>query len=190
MSARSRASWQTRGHLRPFRRTLRPVAGPLGASPLLPGLASELESALPGVLQFSMWVPVRGGCYWIAQGRSDLRLVGVDPSEDMIRRGRDHARTAGLEDRIEFETVPAESLPFAAGTFDLVLSTLSAHHWADPTAAINEQVRVLRPGGQLRIYDLRREGLEGLLRSWHRQWAAQCNTGGGWPESWDRESDA
>ena len=86
--------------------------------------------------------------------------------------------------------MPAESLPFAAGAFDLVLSTLSAHHWADPTAAINEQVRVLRPGGQLRIYDLRREGLEGLLRSWHRQWAAQCNTGGGWPESWDRESDA
>ena len=98
----------------------------------------------------------------LAQGRSDLRLVGVDPSEDMIRRGRDHARTAGLEDRIEFETVTAESLPFAAGTFDLVLSTLSAHHWADPTAAINEQVRVLRLGGQLRIYDLRREGLEGL----------------------------
>ena len=108
----------------------------------------------------------------------------------MIPRGPDHARTAGLEDRIEFETVPAESSPFAAGTFELVLSTLSAHHWADPTAAINEQVRVLRPGGQLRIYDLRREGLEGLLRSWHRQWVAQSNTAGGWPESWDHESDA
>ena len=98
----------------------------------------------------------------LAQGRSDLRLVGVDPSDDMIRRAREHARTAGLEDRIEFETVPAESLPFPAGTFDLVLSTLSAHHWADPATAINEQARVLGPGGQLWIYDLRREGLEGL----------------------------
>ena len=63
----------------------------------------------------------------------------------------------------KFETVPAESLPFSAGKFDLVLSTLSAHHWADPGAAINEQARVLRPGGQLpRIYDLRREGLDDL----------------------------
>ena len=58
--------------------------------------------------------------------------------------------------------MPAESLPFPAGTFDLALSTLSAHHWADPAAAIDEQARMLRPGGQLRIYDLRREGLEGL----------------------------
>jgi ubiquinone/menaquinone biosynthesis C-methylase UbiE len=98
----------------------------------------------------------------LAQSRSDLRLVGVDPSEDMIRRGRDHARTARLEDQIQFETVPAESLPFPADTFDAVLSTLSAHHWADRAAAINEQARVLRPGGQLRVYDLRRQGLDAL----------------------------
>jgi SAM-dependent methyltransferase len=133
------------------------IAASTGPSPLSSGLR------FPGVLQFSMWVPAPGGCYWNSRrARSDLRLVGVDPSDDMIRRAREHARTAGLEDRIEFETVPAESLPFPAGTFDLVLSTLSAHHWADPAAAINEQARVLRPGGQLRIYDLRREGLEGL----------------------------
>jgi ubiquinone/menaquinone biosynthesis C-methylase UbiE len=132
------------------RRFYRAVATELGSA--LSGGASVLDVGTgPGRLLLEL-----------AQGRSDLRLVGVDPSDDMIRRAREHARTAGLEDRIEFETVPAESLPFPAGTFDLVLSTLSAHHWADPAAAINEQARVLRPGGQLRIYDLRREGLEGL----------------------------
>jgi ubiquinone/menaquinone biosynthesis C-methylase UbiE len=98
----------------------------------------------------------------LALRRRDLRLIGVDPSEDMVRRGRRHARTAGLEDRIEFQTVPAESLPFGAGTFDVVLSTLSAHHWADPAAAISEQARVLRTGGQLRVYDRRSEGLDDL----------------------------
>jgi ubiquinone/menaquinone biosynthesis C-methylase UbiE len=133
-----------------LRRLYRVVAGELGSA--LPRDSSVLDVGTgPGRLLLEL-----------AEGRSDLRLVGVDPSEDMIRRGQDHARTAGLEDRIEFETVPAESLPFPAGTFDLVLSTLSAHHWADPAAAINEQARVLHPGGQLRVYDLRREGLDDL----------------------------
>src|SRR5829696_7029681 len=162
MSARSRASWQTRGHLRPSAALYDRLLARWVHRRFYRAVASELESALPGGASI-LDVGTGPGrlLLELAQGRSDLRLVGVDPSEDMIRRGRDHARTAGLEDRIEFETVPAESLPFAAGTFDLVLSTLSAHHWADPTAAINEQVRVLRLGGQLRIDDLRREGLEG-----------------------------
>jgi len=98
------------------RRFYRVVANELGSA--LPGGASVRDVGTgPGRLLLEL-----------AQGRSDLRLVGVDPSDDMIRRARDHARTAGLEDRID-ETVPAESLPFSAGTFDLVLSTLSAHHW-------------------------------------------------------------
>src|SRR5215210_697515 len=98
----------------------------------------------------------------LAQRRPDLRLVGVDPSEDMVRRGRNHARDTRLEDRIELQTAPAESLPFSASTFDVVLSTLSAHHWADGAAALKEQARVLRPGGQLRVYDLRKQGLDDL----------------------------
>jgi ubiquinone/menaquinone biosynthesis C-methylase UbiE len=133
-----------------LRRLYRVVAGELGAA--LPPGASVLDVGTgPGRLLLEL-----------AQDRSDLHLVGVDPSEDMIRRARVHARTAGLEDRIEFETVPAESLPFPADTFDAVLSTLSAHHWTDTAAAITEQARVLRPGGQQRVYDLRREGLDDL----------------------------
>jgi ubiquinone/menaquinone biosynthesis C-methylase UbiE len=133
-----------------LRRLYRAVARELGSA--LPPNASVLDVGTgPGRLLLEL-----------AQGRSDVRLVGVDPSEDMIRRGKDHARTAGLEDRIQLETVPAESLPFPAETFDVVLSTLSAHHWADPGAAIHEQTRVLRPGGQLRVYDLRSRGLDDL----------------------------
>ena len=52
----------------------------------------------------------------------------------------------------------AESLPFDDVSVDLVVSTLSAHHWDDPVAAFAEIRRVLRPGGVARIYDVRFAG--------------------------------
>ncbi len=47
------------------------------------------------------------------------------------------------------------SLPFADGSFDLVVSTLSMHHWADPAAGLAEIGRVLRPRATALIWDLR-----------------------------------
>jgi ubiquinone/menaquinone biosynthesis C-methylase UbiE len=52
---------------------------------------------------------------------------------------------------------------FPEGSFDLVVSTLSMHHWADPTAGLSEIGRVLRPGGRALVWDLR-PGLLPLLR--------------------------
>ena len=57
---------------------------------------------------------------------------------------------------------PAEDLSFPDASFDVVVSTLSAHHWADPAQAFAAQARVLRPGGQLRVYDLRSHSVERL----------------------------
>jgi SAM-dependent methyltransferase len=47
-----------------------------------------------------------------------------------------------------FDGVPRRS-------FDLVVSTLSMHHWADPTAGLTEIGRVLRPGGRALVWDFR-----------------------------------
>jgi len=45
------------------------------------------------------------------------------------------------------------SLPFDDGSFDLVVSTFSMHHWADPAAGLSEIGRVLRPEGRALIWD-------------------------------------
>jgi SAM-dependent methyltransferase len=47
----------------------------------------------------------------------------------------------------------AEALPFAAGSFDLVICRVAAHHFAAIQAFVHEVARVLHPGGWLLISD-------------------------------------
>jgi ubiquinone/menaquinone biosynthesis C-methylase UbiE len=94
--------------------------------------------------------------------RPDLQLIGVDPSEDMVALSRANALKAGMANRISVRAGYVEDLPFSPESFDMVVSTFSAHHWADPARGLAEQARVLRQGGQLRIYDLRSKNLHEL----------------------------
>jgi ubiquinone/menaquinone biosynthesis C-methylase UbiE len=47
------------------------------------------------------------------------------------------------------------ALPHDDASVDLVISIASAHHWADVDAGLRELRRVLRPGAQAMIYDVR-----------------------------------
>lgn len=85
----------------------------------------------------------------------DLRIDGIDLSPSMIAKARELARVAGLEDRVTFIVGDVADLPYPDQVFDLIVSTVSQHHWADVAAAFRELRRVLRPDGQIWIYDLR-----------------------------------
>jgi ubiquinone/menaquinone biosynthesis C-methylase UbiE len=87
----------------------------------------------------------------LAARRRDLRLTGVDLSTDMITTA-----TRNLEPfsaRAFARVGDVTSLPFPDHSFDLIVSSLSLHHWDDPEAAVPELARVLRPGGRVYIYD-------------------------------------
>jgi ubiquinone/menaquinone biosynthesis C-methylase UbiE len=103
----------------------------------------------------------------LASRRPDARFVGIDPSADMSSRAARHAHDAGISDRVATVVAAAEALPFPDQSFDVVVSTLSAHHWADQASAVAEQVRVLRPGGRLLVVDLRRSASVADLLSSH-----------------------
>jgi len=75
------------------------------------------------------------------------RLFGVDPAERMILEATSRNPAA------TFRVAPAEAIPFESESMDLVVSSLSFHHWADQTRGLREIRRVLRPVGMFVLAD-------------------------------------
>jgi ubiquinone/menaquinone biosynthesis C-methylase UbiE len=98
---------------------------------------------------------------WQAPG---LHVTGVDLSDEMLEMAERTVQQAGLGARAAFKKGDVGRLPFPDGSLDLVVSTLSLHHWGEPVAVFDEVARVLRPpdperglpGGAFVIFDLRR----------------------------------
>jgi ubiquinone/menaquinone biosynthesis C-methylase UbiE len=93
----------------------------------------------------------------LAKRSTDLRITGVDLSPEMLKQAESYAIESGVEDRVSFKVGNAQEIPFNDHSIDLVVSTLSLHHWKNPIAVMNEIARVLRPGGAYIIFDLRRD---------------------------------
>jgi ubiquinone/menaquinone biosynthesis C-methylase UbiE len=79
------------------------------------------------------------------------RVSGIDFAPAMLAEARHKATERGAT--IRFEEGDAEQLPFAHRSFDLVVSRHLLWTLPHPEAAIDEWIRVLRPGGRLVVVD-------------------------------------
>jgi arsenite methyltransferase len=105
----------------------------------------------------------RGAVLLLAAGRvPDGRAVGADiwlrrdQSGNSRAAAERNARLEGVSGQVELVHADARDLPFDPETFDVVVSNLAIHNIAGGDGrdrAVREAVRVLRPGGQLRIVD-------------------------------------
>ena len=93
----------------------------------------------------------------LARMAPGLHVTGVDLSDEMLTEAESLGRQSGLDGRILFRKGDAARIPFPDGSLDLVVSTLSLHHWSDPVAVLDEIARVLRPKGAVLVFDLRRD---------------------------------
>ena len=89
--------------------------------------------------------------------RHGLDVTGLDLDPAMIERARANAGCPGdgEDRRPSFLVGDVASMAFPDGSFDLVVSTLSMHHWADPTAGLAEIDRVLGRSGRALVWDFR-----------------------------------
>lgn len=87
-----------------------------------------------------------GGHVSYAAAATAGSVTAYDLSADMLAAVRREAAARGLAN-IETVQGPAERLPFADASFDVVLCRFTAHHWQDVRAGLREARRVLKSGG-------------------------------------------
>jgi demethylmenaquinone methyltransferase / 2-methoxy-6-polyprenyl-1,4-benzoquinol methylase len=103
-------------------------------TPAVPGLVLDVASGTAGVaIQLAT--------------RTSGRVVAVDLTEPMLRRGVANVADVGLSDRVAATVGQAERLPFGDATFDALTFTYLFRYVADPQATLEELARVVKPGG-------------------------------------------
>jgi 2-polyprenyl-3-methyl-5-hydroxy-6-metoxy-1,4-benzoquinol methylase len=81
------------------------------------------------------------------------KIIATDMSPYLIEIAQRHAKEEGVDARITFEVSGAANLRAENGGCDLVIAHTLLSHASDPVAVLAESARVLRPGGQLLIFD-------------------------------------
>lgn len=78
----------------------------------------------------------------------DIMLSGIDPTQEMLNVAKNR-----LSKKVYVEKGWAEKLPFDSEMFDTIVSCNMFHYIREPTVALEEALRVLKPAGRLIITD-------------------------------------
>lgn len=94
---------------------------------------------------------------------ASAQVTGVERSADYVRYAKEHAEN----ERVRFEVGDASALPFSDSTFDRTLSMLVLNFVSDPAVALDQMIRVTRPGGVVAaaVWDYG-DGMEMLHAFW------------------------
>ena len=79
------------------------------------------------------------------------KVIGIDASQQMLDIANKNLDVLSHAN-IAFQRAPVDKLPFADGSFDVVIARMVFHHVLENLdAAVRESFRVLRPGGRIVI---------------------------------------
>src|ERR1700677_1368911 len=85
----------------------------------------------------------------------DYQITGLDISETFVEIARANAAQADV--RVDFRRGNASNMPLGNEAFDFILCRAAFKNFSEPTRALAEMHRVLKPGGHALIIDLRRD---------------------------------
>jgi SAM-dependent methyltransferase len=78
--------------------------------------------------------------------------TGIDMTPAMLERARQLAADKGVT-KVAWRRGDVYSLPYDDGSFTIVTTRFSCHHFLDPAAVLREMVRVCTPGGRIVVVD-------------------------------------
>jgi len=85
----------------------------------------------------------------------DFKITGLDVSRTLVDIATGNARDAGV--KVDFRLGNASAMPFADDSFDFIYCSAAFKNFSQPVKALDEMHRVLRPGGEAVIQDLRKD---------------------------------
>lgn len=129
-------------------------------------IGETLWSTLPDTAGLRLLDMGCGTGYWtqrLAVRYPNARITGLDIAPGMLAEAQGR-----FGNHIRWQLGNAESLPFAAETFDLVFSNLAIQWCRDIGAVMNDLHRVLAPGGQAHLTTLLPGTLAEVAHAWQR----------------------
>lgn len=97
-------------------------------------------------------VATGGGHMALAVAPHVRQVIASDLTLSMLQAAREHILAQGYTN-LSYCRCPAEYLPLADGSLDLVTCRVAAHHFGNIRAFVQESARVLKPGGALLVSD-------------------------------------
>ena len=84
----------------------------------------------------------------LLQVSPEIEVFGIDSCAEMLEIAKQK-----LPESVDLKVGIADNLPFPSNSFDVVVSTSAFHYFRDPSQALQEAKRVLKPNGRLVITD-------------------------------------
>ena len=103
----------------------------------------------------------------IEMSKRGYSVTTLDISKTFVDIARDNANRAGVA--VDVWHGDAAHMPFGDASFDLVVCMAAFKNFSDPVSAIDEMHRVLRPGAQASLSDLRKDATRHEINAYVRQ---------------------
>jgi ubiquinone/menaquinone biosynthesis C-methylase UbiE len=108
-----------------------------------------------------------GGIIVCAFAPEVKHATGIDMTPAMLDRARQLASEKGITN-VSWDQGDVGALPYADGTFDIVVTRFSMHHFLDPIAVLREMKRVCAPGGRVVVVDMYASDDRAKALEWNR----------------------
>jgi len=126
-----------------------------------------LQAAAPETGDRVLDVACGGGLVVCAFAPHVAHATGIDMTPAMLERAAQLAAEKGISNA-RWDRGDVTALPYADGSFEIVVTRFSMHHFLEPLGVLREMVRVCAPGGRVVVVDMHASENAAKAAEWNR----------------------